>query len=288
VLGEDRGLRATGYAAAAAAAGVVLVLAGCTSSPDAEQSTPSSPSSSTTPSDEATTAASPPARPEPAACYRLTRRQAVAPVAQSDPVPCRSRHTSQTFHVGTLDLVRDGHLLAVDSDAAQSQGAETCPDRLPAHVGGGQEALRLSMVTSVWFTPSVEEAGAGADWFRCDLVALGRDDSLVPLPQQTQGLLASTAGRNRFGMCGTAEPGTDAFDRVPCGSAHSWRAVSTVNLPDGRWPSAAEAGEVMEGPCRAAARSRADDPLDFAWSEERPTREQWRAGRRYGICWIPD
>jgi hypothetical protein len=31
----------------------------------------------------------------------------------------------------------------------------------------------------------------------------------------------------------------------------------------------------------------ADDPLDFTWSQESPTREQWDAGQRYGICWVP-
>jgi hypothetical protein len=44
----------------------------------------------------------------------------------------------------------------------------------------------------------------------------------------------------------------------------------------------------MESRCRSVARSLAEDPLDFRWSEERLTREQWQTGRRYGICWVPD
>jgi hypothetical protein len=39
--------------------------------------------------------------------------------------------------------------------------------------------------------------------------------------------------------------------------------------------------------CRDEARARSSDPLDLTWSEERPTRAQWGAGRRYGICWVP-
>lgn len=273
------------FAVAAAAAGAVLLLAGCTSSEPEQPSSTSSPSAS---EESATAAPTPPPRPEPDACYALSRREAIAPVSDAQPVPCDRRHTAQTFHVGTLDLVRDGHLLAVDSDAARSTGAQVCPSRLGAHLGGGQEALRLSMVTSVWFTPTSADAATGADWFRCDVVALGRGDALMPLPQRTRGLLGTAAGRARLGMCGTAEPGSNAFHRVPCGTSHSWVAVSTVDLPGDTWPSAAEAGRVMEGPCRAAARVRADDPLDFSWSEERPTREQWQAGRRYGICWAPD
>jgi hypothetical protein len=43
----------------------------------------------------------------------------------------------------------------------------------------------------------------------------------------------------------------------------------------------------MEGPCGDVARARAADPLDFTWSQEVPTREQWDAGQHYGICWVP-
>ena len=28
------------------------------------------------------------------------------------------------------------------------------------------------MLRTVWFTPSVEESDAGANWYRCDVVAL--------------------------------------------------------------------------------------------------------------------
>ena len=49
-------------------------------------------------------------------------RRATAP-----PIPCSKRHTARTIHVGSLDLVVDGHALAVDSARAQSQLRETCP-----------------------------------------------------------------------------------------------------------------------------------------------------------------
>jgi hypothetical protein len=276
------------YAVAAAAAAAVLLFSACTAptDEDAEPSTGSSPSAA-----PSTATSSPPApqpRPKVGECHGLTRAEALSPVVEGGSIPCARRHTSQTFHVGTLDLVRDGHLLAVDSAWARDQVSTQCPERLSRHVGGGREALRLSMVGAVWFTPSVESANAGADWFRCDVVAAEGGGDLLPLPRRTRGLLASAAGRDRFGMCGTAEPGTRGFTRVTCGSKHSWRAAATVDLPGGSYPSARRAGEVMESRCRSVARSLAEDPLDFRWSEERPTREQWQTGRRYGICWVPD
>jgi hypothetical protein len=43
----------------------------------------------------------------------------------------------------------------------------------------------------------------------------------------------------------------------------------------------------MDQVCRDVAADATDD-LDLVWSQESPTREQWDAGQRYGICWVPD
>jgi hypothetical protein len=266
---------------------LTLLLAGCTDD-GSSSSSPSSPSSS--PSASATspspTAVVSPERPAEDGCHRLSYDEAIAPVVAGTDVPCRQRHTSQTYQVGRLDLVSDGHLLAVDSPDVQDQVARRCTSLLGRHVGGSAEDLRLSMVQAVWFTPSVEEAASGADWYRCDVVALAGEGELLALPRSSRGMVAAS---DRFAMCGTAEPGAASFERVPCGVGdHSWRAVATVDLPGSSYPTAAQAGARMESACRSAARGRADDPLDFTWSEERPTRAQWDAGQRYGICWVPD
>lgn len=269
----------------------LLLVAGCTdssTSPSSSSSSPSSASSSLSPSAPSSTptaVASPP-RPARDGCHRLTYDEAISPVVAGTDVPCRQRHTSQTYKVGRLDLVRDGHLRAVDSPDVQAEVARTCTSLLGDHVGGSVEDRRLSMVQAVWFTPSVEDAAAGADWLRCDVVVLASAGELLPLPRSSRGLVASS---DRFAMCGTAEPGAASFERVPCGVGRpSWRAISTVDLPGSSYPTAAEAGSRMESACRSAARARADDPLDFTWSEERPTEAQWESGQRYGICWVPD
>jgi len=245
------------------------------------------PSSTPTPEETQT-----PARPAPAPregdCSRLSYAEAVAPTAQGSSVPCSRRHTAQTFRVGHLDLVSGGHLLAVDSEAAQQQAAETCQEAIGDHVGAGPEQLRLSMVETVWFTPSVGEAGEGATWLRCDVVAVSGGERLVELPERSQGMLDRRPTRDDYAMCGTAQPSARDFRRVVCSAAHAWRAVASVDLPGRALPTRAEAAEVMEDRCRAVARDLADDPLEFTWAEERPTEEQWEAGRRYGLCWVPD
>ena len=263
-------------------AGVLVgsLAAGCTS--DAGDPA-GAPAPSTAPSTG--TSALEPAQPVPRAgeCRAFGLKAALAPVSKVEPRPCGRPHTAETFLVGRLDLVQDGHRLAVDSPAVQARPVRRCTERLARHLRADPRELRLSMAQAVWFSPSVEDATAGADWFRCDLVVVAAPDRLLPLPRRTAGM----GSPESIAMCATAEPGTPGFSRVVCSRPHSWRAVSTVDLPGRTPPAPQAAADLMEEPCRAAARARAADPLDFEWSQESPTAQQWRAGQHYGICWVP-
>lgn len=226
--------------------------------------------------------------PEERACYRLSYAQAVAPTTAAHSVPCGRSHTSMTFAVGRLAAVVDGHLLAVDSRRVQQQVATTCPRRLTSYVGGTADDLRLSMLRSVWFTPTVAQSDAGQDWFRCDVIAVAADGRLAPLAPRMAGVLGTSQGQDRFGMCGTAEPGAADFARVVCSRPHSWRAVQVVHLTGGSYPGTAAARDAGQGPCQDAGRAAAADTLDFRWGYQWPTRQQWADGQHYGLCWVPD
>lgn len=234
-----------------------------------------------------------PVEPPPTAtCYRLSYDDAVAPTSSAPAVRCASPHTAVTFDAGPLDTVVDGHLLAVDSERVQAEVAERCPAALGDFVGGGPDALRLSMLRSVWFTPSLEEADQGASWYRCDVVALAGAEQLADLTPPMRGVLGTEAGRERYGMCGTAEPGTPDFSRVLCSAEHTWRAVQVVDLGAGQgdaaYPGEDAARARGQEPCEAAGREAAEDPLDFSWGYEWPDADQWAAGQRHGLCWVPD
>lgn len=274
-----------------------LVLASCTSAEDADRSG-AEPSAAAT-----TTAASSPAAPSPArrpslppeaapppdgACYRLGFDQATEPTSDRRPVACAERHTARTYVVGRLDTVVDGHLLAVDSRLAQEQVRAACPRRLAAFVGGTPRDRRLSRLRPVWFSPTIEQSDLGATWFRCDVVALGRDSTLVPLPQRLPGILDRPDGLDRVGLCGTAAPGTRGFERTICSRPHSWRALTTIDI-DGpeRYPGRAAVRRAGEERCRELVRRASGSPESFRYGWEWPTREQWGEGQRYGYCWAP-
>lgn len=252
------------------------------------------PSAQPTPTSAPTTSQAPPPTatpaPEPAvrACYRLAYDEAVAPTSDHRPVDCDGLHTSVTFAVGQLDTVVGGHLLAVDSERVQAQPAAACPDRLATYLGGALEDRRLSMLRAVWFTPDVAASDAGASWYRCDVVALASEGRLAPLKGRLAGVLDRPEERDRYAMCGTAEPGTAGFDRVICSAEHSWRAIAVVPFDQDTYPGAKQVRAAGEGPCQDAGAQVAESSLDYQWGYEWPTAEQWAAGQHYGRCWAPD
>lgn len=260
----------------------------------ASPSDPASPSAEAAPPSAQTASPggheAPPPAPEVGRCYQLDWEEVTAPTSDAQPVPCSRAHTAQTFHVGTLDLVVDGHLLAVDSAHAQRQVTRTCARRFARYVGGDAERRRLSRLHAVWFSPTLAESDQGATWFRCDAVALAAPRTLAKLPRSggLEGVLDQERGANRFGLCGTAAPGDRGFERVICARRHTWKALATIRVPGGAgFPGVSAVRRAGEDTCRELVRERSGSPLRFQYGWEWPTREQWREGRRFGYCWAP-
>lgn len=284
--------RGTGTTVAVIAA---LLLASCTGGDPAtrETPTPSDPATgsavaSTQPPSEPARATAPPA-PETGACYNLDLDAATRPTSEEEPVSCRDRHTAQTFHVGRLQTVVDGHLLAVDSALAQRQVQRSCSREFVDHVGGSREDRALSRLRPVWFSPTLAESDEGASWFRCDVVALGRGSTLAPLPspKRLRGALDRRGTRDEFGLCGTAAPGSADFERVICSRPHTWKALATISIAGERYPGVAAVRRAGDETCRDRVRRASGDAERFRYGWEWPTREQWESGQRFGYCWMP-
>jgi hypothetical protein len=290
VLGEDEPVRPPRSTLAAAGVAVTLVVGACSGSdsgPDPAASTTSPSASTASESAPTPTAAVPVAMPRNRACYDYGYAAAIAPVARGEPVPCDREHTAITFTVGDLETVVDGHLVSVDSDRVQAQVAEECPQAFEEFVGGTVEARRLTMLRPVWFTPSLRQSDAGANWYRCDAVAIAADERLAPLVGRLHGVLGRPLAAERYAMCGTAEPGTSGFRRVVCASDHAWRALSTVDIAGRAYPGVEKVRAAGQQVCQDAASADAEDPLNYRWGYEWPTEQQWQAGQHYGICWAP-
>jgi hypothetical protein len=283
---------------------LTVALAGCSgdrpsgSPSDGGTSTSSGTSTGSTGSTAATPSESSPARsaaaappaPRNDACYRLTPRDLTSPTSSKPPVPCTRSHNARTIHVGRLDLVVDGHAVAVDSRHVQRQLATTCPRRLAAYLGGSPATRRLSRLHVVWYSPTLAESDAGADWFRCDVVAFADEERLFPLPRKgrLRGLLDRDGALDTFGLCGSTAPGARGFERVICARRHAWQAIDAIPLAGGRrYPGVATVRRAGDTACKDRARERSEDTLRFRYGWEWPTAQQWARGQHYGFCWAP-
>lgn len=278
----------TAFRLAGPAAALALALSACTGdgSPTAQDPAPSP---TATGSPGSTETADEPRRPKPGECHRMSLEVATRPTHQAEPVPCKDNHTAMTVHVGPVAELVKGDAPAVDSPKVQRGLARTCPERLADFLGGDAERRALSRFQAVWFSPTLEEAAAGADWYRCDVVALAREDKLMRLPtdRRLKGVLDRPAALREFGLCGTARPGSDGFDRVACALDHSWVAVATIPIEGGnRYPGREKVRAAGEGACAEEAEGTGTAlELEYGW--EWPTKSQWEAGQRYGYCWVP-
>ncbi len=261
-----------------------MTLAGCSGGDD----DPAAASRTTAAPSPPPTAGPPPRPPDDGACYNLSFRQALAPTSSKKPTRCNRPHTSETYTVGTLDTVAEGHLLAVDSRQVRAQVANACPAALTEFLGGEPADLRLSMIRPVWFTPSVAQSDRGADWYRCDVVVVAGDKELAEPDASLKGALRKDAVRDRYAMCGTAAPDSESFERVICSAKHSWRAILVVPYQPGKYPGRQAVVEPLLSPCEDAGLDAAVDPLDYQWGYEYPTKEQWEMGQTWGLCWAPD
>jgi hypothetical protein len=283
LLGEDEQVRVLRLLLAALL--IAGLLTGCGNSlKPAKVAPPASHKTTATPTATPTAL---PRTPQVGDCYQLDLTAATGPTSDVKPVSCQKKHTAVTVFVGKIDPIVDGHLLAIDAKQIQDQIASTCPTKVSESIGGAQDDRRLSRFTAIWFSPTLAESDAGADWFRCDVVAVAAKATLAKLPATVQGVLDSSSALDTFGTCGSSAPSNRRFERVICARPHTWRAVSVIGIPkDSRYldPNMQTAGDDA---CKVQAQQRATDPLIYKWSFEWPSKAEWDAGRRYGLCWVP-
>jgi hypothetical protein len=266
-----------------AATGLALALAACSGTTGSTvESQPTPVLRSPTPTPTETIPPKPPKPPHARTCYRLAYDDALAPTRTKKPAPCTGVHTAVTFFVGHYDKS-----LPVDGTDVHQLESTACPRRFAAFVGGTPDDRRLSTLRTVWFTPTVKQAARGAHWFECVAIALRDEAHLALIQGPVEGVLDRTVGRDRYALCGTAEPGTAGFQQRICAAPHSWVALRTVYFKPGPYPGVDNVRSAGQQPCQNAGADASSNPLNYRWSYQWPTLQQWRDGRTYGVCWAP-
>lgn len=253
--------------ASTALAGLLGILVGCGSSSEPRAGTPS--------------AATPPPIPQVGLCRNLTFDDVAHTSNNDDAVPCSRAHTAVTVAVGRLKSTN------VNSSAVQHQLTVACPRAVRKHVGGTTERFNLSLLVPIWFIPEPSEIAAGADWYRCDVVAVSSTKKLSPLRGKMRGALAKERSLDHWGSCGNTAPSGTKFRRYLCSEAHQWRAVSTIAIPKKSAYLAKATSTAASKACRSIASDQSKGALKYSWSFQWPNKQQWKAGQRYGLCWLP-
>lgn len=218
-------------------------------------------------------------------CYLLDIAAASARATDDPPVSCQKKHTAITVKTGELKRVYQGHLLALDSATVQFWLSQTCTKAVAKWVGGDETKLNISMLRPIWFSPSLVETIQGANWYRCDVVSLTGSGKLELLTSDLKAALKNNL--SEYGICSDQAPAENNSAKFPCKQAHTWRVISSVQLPADANYLDPGGKAVLDKICKDAAGAEASDPLNFRWAAEWPTKAAWDAGSRGGLCWVP-
>jgi hypothetical protein len=243
-----------------------------------------------------TTAPHPAAKPKPTppppapivgACRTLTFAAAAAPSDSTATVPCTAKHTAVTVAVGTLVSKARLKTLDINSASVQQTLAVNCPKAVQAYAGGRGRIFDLSQIQALPFVPTPAQIAKGANWYRCDLVVLAAPNTLAVVTGTLRNVLAAARALDRWGTCGTAAPSVRTFKRVLCSQRHTWRAVALINIPKSSRYLAKRTSQAASLACRKVAAKEARGASKYTWSFEWPNQQQWQAGQRFGLCWLP-
>lgn len=221
-------------------------------------------------------------------CHALSAEQARQPHDNQDPVRCREDHTSQTYYVGTFDLSIIGDRSPSTADIAEFV-TPRCDRLFKRWVGGDRVTRILSRVHPVWFVPNTHDIKLGARWFRCDLVVAATDSRLDVLPRNTADMLDSDSALNRFGLCSRGSPEKSHAKIVVCSRPHTWQAFTALGFGShgsDAFPDRDQRRDARQR-CIDQAREELDFPLEWTYGWQAPTRDEWAAGMRWGVCWVP-
>jgi hypothetical protein len=222
--------------------------------------------------------------PDVGACRVLTTDDVTQPSNESRTVPCDQPHTAQTYAVESLpDRFADA---SYDDPDVAAYAYRTCSRGFIEFTGADESLAMRTILSWAWYRPGKDAWGAGARWYRCDVIGGGdQSRTLVDLPTTTKGLLL---GRPKDAWMVCAQGATVSGSvKVPCSERHNWRAVTTIVLGD--------AGTAYPGDHAVQIRTRdfcsksvgawLDYPVDYDFGYSWFHRAEWDAGNRRSVCW---
>jgi Septum formation len=223
-------------------------------------------------------------------CRRLRKPDIDPPTNDDRTVPCDRRHTAFTYYVGEWPrrLLRSAE--GVDDPNLKQYVFNKCDRSWQRTVGGSMEDWVVSIVSWAWYRPSAEQFNAGANWFRCDLVAGENTERLERLPTDVQGMLDGSF-EDRYRACWTKvfsdKSGVDEGTLTSCAREHRQRAIGIVRIGTANedYPGQQAAFDQSNNLCADAVSTWREAKQPGRFGLQWPRRDDWNDGQRYATCW---
>ncbi len=205
----------------------------------------------------------------------------------TEPRSCERPHTAYTFAVTRLpdDVAFEG--VAIKNDAVQEAAASSCRAEFTPYVGGDAATRARVRLTATYFLPDQASFDRGANWVRCDIIALQAEKILAELPPKLEGALDDKEIVSDYGLCSGGEPGTAESVMVTCNQPHAFRAIAALRLGATEEPYPGEGVTKDDGQqrCEDLVKSQVEEGGGYTFSWTYPTPADWQAGQRFGYCW---
>jgi hypothetical protein len=223
--------------------------------------------------------------PQLGACRVLAPEDITQASNQTAPVDCREKHTAETFAVGAFpESLTDAD--DPDDRALGSYVYDRCQRRFQEFLGGDESLVLRSTMTWAWFRPTKAAWADGAHWYRCDVVGGGEQSkTFVALPKSAKGVLLGKPD-DRWLVCVNG-PSVNGSVKIPCDTAHTWRAVTTIVLgkPDEGYPGDRLVEVRTRDFCSESVGAWLNYPVDYDYGYTWFHQAEWKAGNRRSICW---
>ncbi|MGI8888346.1 MAG: septum formation family protein, partial [Nocardioidaceae bacterium] len=230
----------------------------------------------------------PPPAPDPGTCRALDFADIGSSSNAAKEVPCAEPHTAYTFAVPDLpdDIAFEG--VDVKNEAVQTFAADVCQDKYASFVGGDAARRALARLSATYFVPDQGAFDLGAQWVRCDVVALRSAGMLATLPRELEGVLDEEDALDQLGLCSQGAPGAEGSTLVMCSEEHSYRALAALRLggTGSPYPGPEVAGDGGKQRCEDLVRETVGADKGFTYGWTYPSTADWQSGQRFGYCWL--
>ncbi|MGH3500448.1 MAG: septum formation family protein [Nocardioidaceae bacterium] len=210
-------------------------------------------------------------------CYQTTKHSFHHHRDGSQPVPCKRKHTTETFAVFETKQYPGPNKM--------DQIWRVCGSRFAKYVGGSDTVSTLGYVV---LRPSVDQSVDGQTWVRCDAVNRLSLNGEVGLPHH--GSLRHALAKevpDRYRGCANHKPkATNPVFFKSCQNRHKAELIpksKTLGGPHAKYPGKKSVESTSESFCKDIVPNWVPEATSYYYYY--PTKKSWESNSHQTVCW---